>query len=186
LIVSLCVNLVLAGVIATAVARFTWHAPVISAVQQPAGMRPPGGPGGPGGGPMDRVQVRQILSPRVLMAIAPQKIDAIRTVMRAHRDRVMALRDEAMAARQAVHDIYGTPQIDKQALARAIARLQTADAALAREAASVAVEAAPLLSQDERRKILATSPHSFGPHNIGMGGGGRHHEGHGPDDNQHR
>ena len=75
LIVSLCVNLLLAGIIATAVVRFTWHHPMFAMG------------GGPMPGQIERQQVHQIMSPRVLMHVAPDKQDALHAIIKAHQDR---------------------------------------------------------------------------------------------------
>lgn len=156
LIISLCVNLVLAGVIAMALVRFMWFRPPL----------PVEGPPLP-----DRVSARQVLAPRFLMHLAPDKAGTIRDIARAHRDRFEALRAEAVAARRDVLRIYGAPVFDKAALEKAVARMQAADGAVEGEVLKLAVETGAVLSADERKHVAEWRGH-------GMGGFGL--RGHGP------
>jgi Spy/CpxP family protein refolding chaperone len=162
LIVSLCINLLLAGVIATAVVRFTWHHP----------MFPIGGPmgGGPMQGQLERQQVHQIMSPRVLMHVAPDKQDALRAVMNAHHDRLEPLKADALNARREVVRLYTAPSYDKPAVDAALARVQAADAAFEVEMLKIAAEAGAVLTPEERQKVIESQPHDHG-------GPGWHHHG---------
>ena len=163
LIVSVCLNLVLAGVIAMAVYRFAGHPP-------------PFGHGGPMGGMADRVQVRQIMSPRILSHVAPAKADAIHAAAGPHRARLDPLRAAATAARREVLRLYAAPVFDKPAFDAALAKLQAADAALEIEVFKMASDTAAVLSPEERHKALEWQPrdHGFrdGPHRGGPDGAG--------------
>ena len=165
LIVSICVNLLLAGVIATAVVRFGWPSPLF----------PMGGPmgGGPMQGQLERQQVHQIQSPRLLMHIAPDKQDALRAVMKAHKDRLDPLKADALNARREVVRIYTAPSYDKPALEQAFARMQAADAAFEIELLKIAAETGAVLPPEERQKVIAFQPHDHG-------GPGWHRHGDGP------
>jgi uncharacterized membrane protein len=158
LIISICVNLVLAGIIAMAVFRLMFHAPGGVLMGGPAG-----GPGQP-----ERVQVRMVMSPRLLMHAAPDKRDAIRAVMDMHRDRLDPLKAEAVNARREVLRLYGEPNLDRAALDKAFARMQQADAALEIALVKMSAEAGALLNPEERKRVLEWQPH-----------GGRHGRGHG-------
>ena len=150
LIVSLCVNLVLAGVIVMAVFRFAMHRP----------MFPPAGPLGPAA--EQRVQVHQILVPHLLMRAAPEKADALRDVVKNHRARIKALRADSQAARLDVLHLYTAPAFDRPAFDKALARMQAADTALTTEALKVASDSGALLSPEERKKAAEWQPHARG------------------------
>jgi Spy/CpxP family protein refolding chaperone len=154
LIVSLCVNLLLAGVIAMAVVRFGWHQSLF----------PMGGPmgGGPMQGMVERQQVHQIMSPRVLMHVVPGKQDALRAVTKAHRDRLNTLKADALNARREVVRLYTAPSYDKPALKQAFARVQAADAAFEIEMLKIAAETGALLTPEERQKVIVPQPHDRG------------------------
>jgi Spy/CpxP family protein refolding chaperone len=160
LIVSLCVNLLLAGVIATAVIR---HAllppePALSSEQQPP----------------ERSQMHQLLSPRFLSHIAPGQAGQIRSIVDRHRGQLNHLKGEAMSARRQVLALFAAPQLDKAALEKALARTQSADAALEQEVMRITVEVAPILTPEQRQK--AADWHSRyrmgGPLGGGQMGGG--------------
>jgi uncharacterized membrane protein len=166
LIISLCVNLLLAGVIATALMRFALHGPMFGHHgfdRSPAQNA-------------ERVQVRQALSPRVLMHVAPEKEDQIRAVLRTHHDRIDALRGEAMATRRHVLDVFEAQKFDKAAFGEALKRMQVADAALETEVLQVVSESADLLTPDERHKVATWQGRGFGGEGHGM------HWRHGRDD----
>jgi uncharacterized membrane protein len=161
LIISLCVNLVLVGIIATAVVRMHYFHPMMSG----------GRMGGPGmAGMAERQQVRQMMSPRVLMAVAPDKQDALRAVGRAHRDQLDSLRAAAVAARREVLRLYTAPTLDRPALDQALTRMQQADAALESEAVKATAEAGAVLSADERKRVLGWQPRGGRGHGGGWHG----------------
>jgi uncharacterized membrane protein len=156
LIVSLCLNLVLAGIIAMALVRFFWFRPML-----PVG----------GAQLSDRVSVRQVLAPRMLMHIAPDKAAQIRDLARSHRDRFEAVRADAADARRQVLAVYGAPAFDKAALEKALAHMQAADGAVEGEVFKLAVETASVLSPEERKRVSEWR---------GRGGLGWQGHGHGP------
>jgi uncharacterized membrane protein len=154
LIVSLCVNLVLAGIIATALVRFSffWHHPPAPPAPPPA---------------QERVSVRQILIPRILIRVVPAKADAIRDLANSHKGRVDALRAESAVARRDVLRLYGEPAFDKPAFEQALVRMRAADAALETEVLKLAVETGNMLSPEERKAVAEWQP----PHGRGFGDG---------------
>lgn len=170
LIVSLCINLVLAGVIAMAAFRIMTHEPPFHPP------KPPGMEEGKNfwGG----MSIRRTLSPRLFLSLVPEKADAMRDILKSHRDRINVLRDEANAARAEVKRIFGAPVFDKVAFDKALVRMQAADMALSGEGLKIASEAAALLSPEERKKVLEWQPqgrnfgHGFG-HGFGPGDGPR-------------
>lgn len=176
LIVSLCVNLLLAGVIATAAYRHFTQPP-----EAPMFAGPP-----PGQQPPERAQLRQLLSPHFLTRIAPDQAAKIRVIVDAHRQTVDHLKAEANAARRDVLTLYGAPGLDKDALTKALLRTQLADAAMEAEIMRVAAEIAPVLSPEQRKKAADwRSQHMMGGGPMGwhpgLGNGpdgdhGRHHD----------
>lgn len=161
LIVSLCVNLLLAGVIAMAAYRhFSLDRPM---PPEPGAMQPQ---------PPERTQVRQLLSPRFFFHIAPEKRDQIRDIAKAHRPRLDALKEEANTARRQLLEVFSAPQLDKAALQKALDRTQKADAAVEIEVMKLTAEVAPLLSAEERKKAAEWRSRHPGP--FGMQWGGRH------------
>lgn len=160
LIISICLNLVLAGIIAAAVYRFAGIRPMF-----PGASMPP---------PVERMQIHQIMSPRALMHAVPDKVDAIRAVARSHRARLEPLRAEALAARRDVLRLYSAPNLDKAGLDQALARMQAADAALEIEMLKVTAETGAVLSPEDRKNVLQSQPHDHGFH---VDFGGWHHGG---------
>jgi uncharacterized membrane protein len=142
LIISLCVNLLLAGVVAVPLVRFAMYGPMFG--------RPPMhetfGQGA------ERMQVRMMLSPRALMHAAPEKSDKIKSIIEAHHDKIAALRADSMAAHQKVVDVFSAPQFDKAAFAKSLAEMQAADAAFESEILKAVSETVAILSPEERRK----------------------------------
>lgn len=171
LIVSLCVNLLLAGIIAMAAFRFFPQDNTPNAVTAP----PPGSP--------ERAQVRQLMSPKFMSQISPESADRIRDIADAHREKLDHLRVEAQAARREILIIFGAPQLDKAALDKALTRMQVADAAVQAEILRVTAETAMILTPEERRKAAEWRGH----HNGGLMGllpGGRDRD-HGPRPDTH-
>jgi uncharacterized membrane protein len=174
LIVSISVNLLLAGVIAMAVFRFAFHAPA------------PDMPVGPMAGPhqSDRQQIRLILTPHGLMRVVPEKQDAISAALRPHWERMETLRADTMAARREVLRQYAAPALDKAALDKAFARMLKADAAMEAELVKASSDVSVLLSPEERKKVLEWRPrghHGGGRRDRGPRGEGLRGEGPPPD-----
>jgi uncharacterized membrane protein len=155
LIVSLCVNLLLAGVIATAAYRhFTQPPESPMAAGQPPGQQPP-----------ERAQLRQLLSPRFITHMAPEQEGQIRQIVDAHRQKLDALKAEANAGRRDVLTLFSAPVLDKDALAKAFARTQAADAAVETEVMHISAEIAQVLTPEQRKKAADWRGHHM------MGGG---------------
>lgn len=164
LIVSLCVNFLLVGLIVTALVRVSFVHPLFGR-----------GMGGFEGAHV-RGQMQQMLSPHALMHAAPDKSDAIQGVIDAHRARIDTLRQEAIGARQDVIRAFTAPSFDKVAFERAVVRLQTADAALEGEVLKIVEESAETLTPDERRAAAMQAGRGRG-HGWGFG----HGHGRGPE-----
>lgn len=162
LIVSLCINLVLAGVIATAAFRIMTHEPPMGLPKPPEFEQ--------GKNVWNSMAIRRTLSPRLFLSLVPDKADAMRGIMRSHRDRIDELRLETSAARAEVKRVFGAPEFDKVAFDKALQRMQAADMAMGDEGLKMASEAAALLSLEERKRILEWQPrgHGFG-HGFGRG-----------------
>jgi Predicted integral membrane protein len=149
LIVSLCVNLLLAGIIAMAAFRFAFHPPLPMM-------------GGPGfHGQPERQQIRLLLAPRGLMHVVPEKRDAIQAVLEPHHARMDALRADSLAARREVLRLYAAPTLDKPALDKAFARMLETDAAIEAELVKMSSDVGTLLTADERKKVLEWRGHGF-------------------------
>ncbi len=163
LIISLCVNLLLAGVIAIPLVRFAMHGPRFEHhfMHDPLGPSP------------ERAKVQSMLSPRALFFAAPEKADQFKAVFRAHHERVAQLRGDAMAARRKVIETFSAQQFDKAAFDKALVGMQAADSAFEGEILKVVSESAAMLSPEERRKAIAFRP---GPPMFGDRG----RWGHGP------
>lgn len=169
LIISLCVNLLLAGIIAIPLVRFAMHGPMFGH----------GMPRDALGQSAERVQVHQALSPRTLMHVAPEKAAEIRGMIEAHRPRIEELRARSMAARRHVLDVFATRNFDKAAFEKALADMQVADSAFESEILKLASDAALTLTPEERERAIAW--HGRGFRGPGYGMGWRHGRGHGGD-----
>lgn len=175
LIISLCINLVLVGIVAMAVVRMHFFAP------------PPfGGPGmmgghGSGHGFMLR-QMQESLTPQALERGAPAKADKIRSIMETHRQRIHELGTASIDARRQAFDVFSQPNFDKKGFDASLARVQAADAALEKEILSVVSDSAVALSPEERQAVASQRGHHggyFWRHHFRHGGDGRDDD-HGP------
>lgn len=173
LIVSLCVNLLLAGVIATAAIRFYTHQP---------DMPPPGPQAQPSNSPPERAQVRQLLSARYLSRLLPQKSAQIQAIADAHHAKIEKLKGEALDARREVLRVFSEPELNRADLDKALTRMQAADLAVGTEVIHAATEIAPLLSPEERKRVADWRAHHPSPFDAAMGWrrGDRPHGPHGP------
>jgi uncharacterized membrane protein len=164
LIISLCVNLLLAGVIAIPLVRFAIYGPHFDHhfMHDPLGPSP------------ERARLQTMLSPRALFTAAPEKADRFKAVFRAHHERVMQLRQNSMAARRKAIEVFSAPQFDKAAFDKALVDMQAADNTFESEILKVVSESAAMLSPDERRKAIAFRPEPpmFGDHRRGEWGRG--------------
>ena len=159
LIISLCVNLLLVGLIAMALWRAYLPHPM-------AGMGPGPGQGrelGLGQGP---------LNPHTLIRFAPDEAGKIRKIMEDHGERIQILRIEAIDARHRAMLTFADPQFTPQSFAKALDDVKSADAALEAEALKVVSESAATLTPAERQVIgrRAVQHRGFGMHRRGRPG----------------
>ena len=152
LIVSLCINLVLAGVIAMGGFRAFHHGGMFG-----------GGHGFGRGGSASHA----------LMHLVPAETDKIKNVIATHRDSIILLRGEAMAARQEVRSAFAAPAFNQKAFDQALERMRVADAALETEEMKVVSESVATLTPEERRDAAerAREHRGFGMHHGGEGHG---------------
>lgn len=159
LIISLCVNLLLAGVIAIPLVRFAMYGPRFDHhfVHDPMGSSP------------ERAQVHQMFSPRALFNAAPEKSDQLKAIFRAHHERVMQLRSDSTATRRKVIEAFSAQPFDKAAFDKALAGMQASDTAFETEILKVVSETASVLTPEERRKAAEFQPRRpmLGDHDRG-------------------
>jgi uncharacterized membrane protein len=128
LIVSLCLNLALIGLIAIAFMR--------------TGMRhfePHGG--------------KVTLSAQSLMRMVPAEQTKIQSIVDAHRKRIHELRQQAIQARVDAFRILESQDLKADDFAKALAAVQSADTALETETMKVTAESVAVLSQAERQTV---------------------------------
>jgi Spy/CpxP family protein refolding chaperone len=150
LIVSLCLNLLLAGVIVVGGLRAFHYGPMFG-----------GGHGfGHGHGSP---------SSHALLHLLPADTDKIEAIAAAHKDRIDQLRNEAREARLDVLRVFAAPDFSRQAFDRSLERVRGADAALETEELKVMSESTATLTPDERRAAAeqARMHHGFGMHHGG-------------------
>ena len=164
LIISLCVNLLLVGLIVMSFVRMHFMGP------------PPFGPdmmdGHGRGHGMMLWQTQQSLTPQAFLHAAPAKSEKIRSIVDAHHPRVRELAESSIAARRDALKVFSAQVFDKNVFDQSLTRVQAADAALEKEILSVVSESAGTLSPDERRAVASEREH----HGGGMWG---HHFRHG-------
>jgi Spy/CpxP family protein refolding chaperone len=136
LIVSLCINAALIGLIAIALLR---------------GFPPPRE--GKAGG----------LSPMALMRMVPAERDKIQAVMDKHRPAIRALRQRAMQARADVFERLQAPAFDRPAFDKALTSMQSADTAFETETLSATAESLALLTPEERAEVAKKVRRPHGP-----------------------
>ena len=152
LIISLCVNLLLVGLIVVSFVRMHFFMP-------PMGGGMMGGPGmmeghGRGHGMM-LWQTQQSLSPQAFLHAVPAKSDKIRSIMDTHHPRIRDLSMSSIDARRDALRVFAAPNFDKNAFDQSLVRVQAADAALEKEILSVVSDSAATLSPEERRAVAA-------------------------------
>jgi Spy/CpxP family protein refolding chaperone len=148
LVVSLCLNLILIGVIAMGL----WRAHLM---MMPPGAERPG-----------------MLAPQILMRLAPAEADKIRAIMEAHRDRLIQLHQTAMEARRAAHNVFQSSDYNRQAFDNALERVHQADAALETERLKMLSEIIATLTPEERRTVAQWSQERAMARHHHMGPGG--------------
>jgi len=131
LIVSLCLNVALIGLIAIALARFGMH-----------GFEPRDAKGG--------------LSAQALMRMAPSERAKIETLVAAHRGRLRELRGAATQARADSFALLTSPGFDPAEFARSLAAVQSADAALEAETLKLTADSIAVLTPAERARVAQT------------------------------
>jgi uncharacterized membrane protein len=148
LIVSLCINLILVGLIAMGAFRVFHH-----------GLMFGGGHGRDGS------------VPHALAHLIPAETDKIKNVIAAHRDRIQQLRNEAMAARQDVRSAFAAPDFNRKTFDQSLERMRVADTALETEEMKIVSESVATLTPDERRAAAEWAKAHRG---FGMRHGGGH------------
>ncbi len=128
LIVSLCVNAALIGLIAIALLR---------------GFGPPQRE--PGG----------VLSAHALMRMVPKERDKIQPILQAHRARMRELRAAATEARAASFALLAAKAFDAAAFEKSLVRVQSADAPLEAETMELTADAVAVLTPEERADVAA-------------------------------
>ena len=143
LIVSLCINLILVGLIAMGAFRVFHH-----------GLLFGGGHGRDGS------------VPHALAHLIPAETDKIKNVIAAHQDSINLLRGEAKAARQDVRSAFAAPDFNRKAFDQALERMRVADTALETEEMKVVSESVATLTPDERCAAAewAMAHRGFGMH----------------------
>lgn len=148
LIISLCINLILVGIVGMAVFRMHFFPP------------PPfGGPGmmqfhGRAHG-MELWQFQRALTPQAFQRAAPAKSEKIEAIITSHRAHFRELGQSSIDARRQAFQVFSQPNFDKKAFDDALAHVQAADAALEKEIMSVVSESAVTLSPEERKAVGA-------------------------------
>jgi len=154
LIVSLCLNLLLIGVIAMGTFRM-FHPDMMFGMERGFGH---------GHGPH---------APYALMHLVPAESDKIKGIVTAHGDRMTTLGHDAMDARHQVMRAFVDPAFSQPAFDQALDRMRAADAALEAEQLKIVSQSVAALTQDERRAAAdkIKSHMSFGMHHMGQGRG---------------
>jgi len=128
LIVSLCLNVALLGLIAIAMVR--------------AGERM-----------FEPRPVNRALSAQALMRMVPAEKPKIQSIIKAHHDRLHDLRKEAMRVRAEAFEVLSSPNFTPDSFAKSLAAVQSADAALESEAMKVTGESVAALTPAERQSV---------------------------------
>lgn len=125
LIVSLCLNAALIGLIAIAWAR----------------LPPPHEPKGGG------------LSPMALIRMVPAEENKIRAIMEKHHATVRELRQQSLQARSELFGQLSATEFDRAAFEKALADVQAADTAFESETMKVTAESLEVLTPAERQSV---------------------------------
>jgi len=128
LIVSLCLNVALLGVVGATLWRSNEEAP------EP---RTP----------------RAGLSAQMLTRMVPAEKAKIEAMLSLHRPRLRELRIHAMQARVESFRLLTDPNFDSAAFAKSLAQVQTADAALEAETMTITAESVAALTPQERALV---------------------------------
>jgi Spy/CpxP family protein refolding chaperone len=128
LIVSLCLNAALIGVVGVniAMAMHREFRPVV------------------GDGP---------LAPHELIRMAPAESAKIRNIIDAHRERIAALKAQAMRSRKEAFAVFASPDFNSEKFVQAVAAVHEADDAWGRESVKAVSESVAVLTPQERQDI---------------------------------
>lgn len=149
LIVSLCLNFLLAGALVVPVVR--WSLPFAADDRSSSGF----GHGMHGHGHGRGFGLGQgLLNPHVVMQVAPDKADAIKRILDAHRSKFLALRDAAMAARGDAASKLDANNFSQADFDRSLVAVRDADNALETEVLRTVSEFAGTLSAKERQAAI--------------------------------
>jgi len=130
LIVSLCLNLALIGLIAITVMRGGLHR-------------------------FERHQERFSLSAQSLMREVPAEQTKIQAIIDAHRKQMRELRHQAMEARAESFRLLAAKDFNADEFAKSLASVDAADAALEAETMAMTAQAVTVLTPQERADIAA-------------------------------
>ncbi len=134
LIVSLCLNLALIGLIGIGLVRSGFR----SFEPRPAG----------GGA----------LNAQSLVRMFPAEKGKLDTIAQIHRPKLRALRQARNQARAEAFQVLDAPTFDADAFAKSLAAIQTADAAFETEQAKETVESVAALTPAERQSVAQKLP----------------------------
>lgn len=146
LIISLCINLIFAGIIAAAFVRLHVFPPHRFGGPDMMGMHGHG---------MQLWQMQQSLTPQAFQRAAPAKSDKIEAIIDAHRQHIRELGQSSMNARRDAFQVFQAQNFDRKAFDTSLDRVQSADAALEKEILAVVSESAGTLTPDERKAVAA-------------------------------
>jgi uncharacterized membrane protein len=93
------------------------------------------------------------LSAQMLMRLVPAEKVRIEAILTEHRPRLRELRNDAMRARVESFRILTEPNFDSTAFANALAQVQTADAALEAETMTITSDSVAALTPQERALV---------------------------------
>jgi Spy/CpxP family protein refolding chaperone len=130
LIVSLCLNLALIGLIAITLMRTGLHR-------------------------LDHYEGRVSLSAQALMRTFPAEQTKIQAIIDTHRGQMRALRRQAMQARSDSFRLLEAKKFNADEFAKSLASVDAADAALEAETMSMTAQAVAALTPEERAAIAA-------------------------------
>ncbi|HUO97858.1 MAG TPA: periplasmic heavy metal sensor [Rhizomicrobium sp.] len=149
LIISLCLNLLLVGIIAVAFVRV--HFFLMPQVHER--MMADQWRGHDHGHGRMLWQMQQALTPQGLQRAAPAKAEKIQAIMEAHRARLQDLGNASINARRDAFNVFAADSFDKKAFDDALSRVQAADSAFEKELLSVLSDSAVTLSPEERKAV---------------------------------
>jgi uncharacterized membrane protein len=130
LILSLCLNLALLGVVGVTMWRSQGR---VAEVRQP----------------------KVGLSAQILMRMIPAEKAKIEAIIVQHRPQLHAMRGDAMRARAESFRLLAEPNFDSTAFAKSLAAVQTADAALETETMKLTADSVAALTPQERAVVAS-------------------------------